>query len=192
MNSKRLILASASPRRKELLATITSDFEILPSAVDERTIAVTGLEPAEVAQKLAGVKAIDVAAQVSHGIVIGADTIVVLEGRILGKPRDHAEARVMLRALRGQEHDVITGLCVIDVESKATEQICVTTKVKMRPFDDLTLENYVAGGEPMDKAGAYAIQGEGAVLIEGIEGCYSNVIGLPIHTLERLLKKFGI
>ncbi len=185
-----IILASNSPRRRELLAQIGLAFTVAPSHVDESVL--PGEAPVSYAERVAQDKARAAAKQAGKGIVIAADTIVVVGGAILGKPADAADARRMLTELSGREHEVVTGLAVMDA---ASEQ-CVTrisiTKVWFRDLTEREIASYVATGEPLDKAGAYGIQGRGALLVERIEGCYSNVVGLPLSLLGEMLREFGI
>lgn len=184
-----LVLASASPRREMLLRQIGLDFEIEPSGVEEPLP--EGI-PAEVlSERLAMEKAKLVASQRSSGLVIGADTIVVLDGTVLGKPASVREAEDMLRQLSGREHQVITGVAVVDATTGRSRSDHVSTAVRFANLDDRTIARYVASGEPVDKAGAYAIQGLGALLVESISGCYSNVVGLPLRRLVELLREFG-
>jgi septum formation protein len=136
-------------------------------------------------------KARAVAVRVGKGIVLGADTVVVIDGEPLGKPADRDIARAMLRRLRGRAHEVITGVAVVDAASGRSETTAVVTRVLMAPASDAALDAYVAGGEPLDKAGGYAIQGEGAALVAGFVGSYSNVVGLPLAETARLLAAFG-
>ncbi len=172
-----------------LLRQIGLDFEIEPSGADE-TIP-QDADPGELAERLAVEKARMVASQRQSGLVIGADTVVVLDGQILGKPVDAGEAVRMLRALSGREHQVITGIAVVDAASGEVRSDAVTTDVRFTSLSEGAIARYVATGEPMDKAGAYAIQGFGALLIEGISGCYFNVVGLPLRRLAELLGEFG-
>ncbi|MHB1159154.1 MAG: Maf family protein [Chloroflexota bacterium] len=185
----RLILASQSPRREALLRQAGLEFEISPSDVEERLSET--LSPAEAAETLALEKARWVAAQRSEGLVIGADTVVVVGGQILGKPVGAEDARAMLRLLSGREHQVITGIAVVDAGSGWCRSDSVTTAVSFAPLSQEIIDRYVATGEPLDKAGAYAIQGFGALLIEGIRGCYNNVVGLPLRRLAEMLGEFG-
>jgi septum formation protein len=184
-----LILASQSPRREALLKQIGLQFEVAPSDVDERLA--EGVDPVDAAKRLALEKARSVAAGRVQGLVIGADTVVVVDGRILGKPSGPEEARSMLRLLSGREHQVTTGIAVVDVATGRSRSEAVTTAVKFAPLSDLVIDRYVATGEPLDKAGAYAIQGFGALLIEGISGCFYNVVGLPLRRLAEMLGEFG-
>jgi septum formation protein len=178
-----LVLASQSPRRRELLATAGIPFTVRVADVEEIR---TPSEPADsYARRLARAKA-EAAWQGRNEIVLGADTIVVLEQDVLEKPRDAADARAMLRRLAGREHTVITAICLrhpggVQVDSSATS-------VRFTPLTDAEIDAYVATGEPMDKAGAYAIQGLASKFVEHVEGCYFNVIGLPLSQVYRYLK----
>ena len=147
---------------------------------------------AEAVAHLALDKARAVAARLREGIVLGADTVVTIDGEALGKPADPAHARAMLRRLRGREHEVITGVAVVDARSGRAERTAVTSRVRMAASADADIDGYVATGEPLDKAGAYAIQGAGGVLVAGYEGSYSNVVGLPLAETARLLAAFGV
>lgn len=181
----KVILASASPRRRKLLAQIGIDFEIMASDKEER---ITAEEPAEICMHLAMQKALDVQNQLCDRdlagyTIIGADTIVVLDREILGKPKNEEHASSMLRELSGREHQVYTGVCVVrghDVRTFAEK-----TDVYVAPLTDRDIEAYIATGDPMDKAGAYGIQGIFAKHIEKIDGDYFNVVGLPIGRLWR-------
>jgi len=182
-----MILASASPRRRELLAAAGYDFAIHAPNIDE-TID-PQWTPLQAAQELACQKAATVAALYPGACVIAADTIVVIDGKILGKPVDEADAVRMLRQLSGREHMVITGVCI----QKNVRQIgfAEQTRVQFHPLSDDEIARYVATGEPMDKAGAYGIQGRGAVLVQGIVGDFYNVMGLPIARVVRELHYFS-
>ncbi len=184
-----VILASASPRRRELLALICPDFRVEPGAVPERLP--TPVSPQAVAA-LALDKARAVADRVGAGIVLGADTEVVLDGEALGKPADADAARRMLRRLRGRAHDVITGIAVVDALTGRQATAAVVTRVLMLDHPDSAIDAYVATGEPLDKAGGYAIQGQGAALIAGYSGSYTNIVGLPLDATRRLLADFGV
>jgi septum formation protein len=186
---KPLVLASASPRREELLRQIGLEFEVVPSNADEPVPA--GLAPGTLAEQLALEKARTVAARRSEGLVIGADTVVALDERVLDKPGNPDEARETLRALSGREHQVTTGVAVVDASTGEARSDRVTTRVRFACLTEELIDRYVASGEPMDKAGAYGIQGGGALLIEGISGCYTNVVGLPLRRLAELLREFG-
>ena len=132
------------------------------------------------------------ARRVGEGVVLGADTIVVVDGVALGKPTDAADARAMLRRLRGREHEVITGVAVVDARSGRTRATAVVSRVRMADYAEADIEAYVATGEPLDKAGAYAIQGRGGGLVAGLQGSYSNVVGLPLEETAGLLAAFGV
>ena len=183
-----IFLASASPRRSQLLRELGVPFEVAvsnfeeppPNAEEER-------EPALYVEKLARRKAEHCAAR---GLVIAADTVVELEGAILNKPRDPQEAVAMLKRLRGKTHRVLTGVCVRNGEKCHVEH--ETTRVTFGDFSDDFIARYVATGEPSDKAGAYAAQGKGALLILKLEGDYWNVVGLPLARLARMLARFGV
>ena len=187
---KKIILASASPRRKELLEKISLKFEVDASGCDEEIN--SGLDPQEIVQQLSIIKAKSVAARHKNAIVIAADTIGVIADRILGKPHTKNEARKMLRAISGKSHSVITGFSIIDTTTDTIVTGVVNTRVYIKKLTGEEIDAYVATGEPLDKAGAYAIQGMGAVIVEKIEGDYYNVMGLPLHALTEALKKFGI
>jgi len=187
---KTIILASASPRRKELLEKIGLRFEVEPSNYEEDMH--SGLEPHEFAQKISLEKAKVVASKHKNSIVIAADTFVVFGGKILGKPHTEKEAREMLKAISGKSHSVITGFSIIDTGENKTLSKSVETKIYIRKLTLAKIDAYVKSKEPLDKAGAYAIQGLGAVFVEKIEGDYFNVIGLPLSALTEALKEFGI
>ncbi len=205
MRVPEIILASASPRRAALLAQVGLPFRLVPSTLDENGACLRrGRRGRQAwpggpdedhearARRLARAKAQEVAAQVGRGLVIGADTIVVSEGIAYGKPRDAGEAQDILLRLAGRTHQVITGVAVVEAETGRAEVASAMTSVQMRPFDATEVAAYVATGEPLDKAGAYAIQGRGALLVEGIKGDYSTVVGLPLPTLAWLLRRFGL
>ena len=185
----RLILASASPRRRELLGRLGVEFEIVSSDIDE---ILEGAPSATTVAALALAKARAVAGRVGSGLVVGADTVVVIDGVALGKPVDAEDARAMLRRLRGRAHEVITGVAVVDAGTGRAEATAVVTRVVMADVGDDVIGAYVASGEPLDKAGAYAIQGRGAALVTGFVGSYSNVVGLPLAATARLLRGFGV
>lgn len=178
---KKIILASSSPRRKELLKTAGIEFEIQVKEVDESVP--EGTPPAEAAKMTAAKKAAAVAEDYADCVVIGADTIVVANGRILGKPKDEADAESMLRMLSGIEHEVITGVCII--RNGIPETFAQISKVKFYDLTNEEISAYVATKEPMDKAGAYGIQGLGCKLVERIEGDYFNIVGLPVAEVCR-------
>jgi len=184
------ILASASPRRRELLAHLAIPFTVIPANIDERVL--PDEVPRSYTMRVAHAKAQHVARQCPTAVVLGADSVVVLAQQILGKPRDVAEARQMLTRLSGREHTVLTGLAVLH---QARQFVCldaVSTLVRFRPLSPSTIEDYIATGEPMDKAGAYAIQGAAAAFVELWEGCYTNVVGLPLRRTAALLRLAGL
>ena len=181
------MLASASPRRRELLRRLVATFEVRPSDIPE------ALEPGPLTQAVAALalaKARAVAADAPDAVVLGADTIVRLGAEVFGKPAGADDARAMLRRLRGQWHEVITGIAVVGRAGEATS--AVASRILMGDVDDATIDAYVATGEPLDKAGAYAIQGAGGALVAGLVGSYSNVIGLPLDETAALLARFGV
>ena len=185
-----IILASQSPRRRELLGQMgISDFIIRPARGEEK--AAPGLSPARLVEALSLQKGLEVAASAAPGdIVISADTVVAVDGRVLGKPHSREEAAAMLASLSGRTHTVYTGVTVCRDGDALTEH--EATAVRFRALTPGEIAAYVATGEPMDKAGAYGIQGCGALLVEGIEGDYSNVVGLPVCRLGRMLARFGV
>ena len=187
----KLILASASPRRAALLRQAGIPHRVVLSdlKIEERPEIFT---PAELAVYLALQKARRVAAGLREGIVLGADTVVYHRGEVLGKPADLDEARRMLRRLSGGQHSVITGLALVNARTNICESDFAETRVWMRALEDELIDAYVATGEPMDKAGAYAIQGKAALFVERIEGCYFNVVGLPLYQLSLLLSRMEI
>ncbi len=178
-----MILASASPRRRELLGLITKDFEVIPSNAPE--VIPEGCDPFKASEHLACIKAQDIAAKHPGETVIGADTTVICDGQILGKPRDEEDARRMLTLLSGKVHCVMTGVCIVKDAVKESFSVC--TKVEFYPLSPEEIDRYIATGDPMDKAGAYGIQTEGALLVKGIEGDFMNVVGLPVAELYRHL-----
>jgi septum formation protein len=185
-----IILASGSPRRRELLSQLGVPFSVVVSDVPEDLDA--SLSPVEQAVALAERKARAVAATVERGLILGADTIVVLDGDILGKPVNDADARRMLRRLSGRPHEVITGVALVDAASGGSRSAAVTSTVHVRSLADEEIAAYVASGEPRDKAGAYAIQGLGATLIDRHDGSYTNVVGLPLDEVVALLREAGL
>jgi len=185
-----LILASASPRRRELLTQIGVSFVVEVSDVEE--VIDSSLSPELQVQSLARQKAEAVASNHTDGIVLGADTIVVADGKILGKPHDETEAKTMLASLSGGWHQVMTAIAFVDAGNKNTWTSTEITDVKFRNLTDDDIAAYVATGESMDKAGAYGIQGYGALLVERIEGCYNNVMGLPLQQVASGLRNWGI
>lgn len=187
---KRIILASASPRRKELLEKIGLKFEVEPSNYAEDMH--SKLSPDEVARSISLEKAKAVAGRHKNAIVIAADTFIVFRGKILGKPNTQAEAKRMLMTLKGKSHSVITGFTILDSDQNKVLTKSVETIIHIRNLTSEEVDAYVKSREPLDKAGAYAIQGLGSVIVEKIEGDYFNVIGLPLSALVEGLKEFGI
>jgi nucleoside triphosphate pyrophosphatase len=185
----KIILASSSPRRAQLLETIGVKFELAPSRVEERLL--SGEAPPDYITRLARAKVIAVARKRESGLVIGADTIVVLDGRVLGKPESAEDAERMLRELSGRWHAVMTGVALYDVASRREVADYDKTLVRFAQLTDKEIEWYVKSGEPMDKAGAYGIQGLGSLFIEEIAGNYFNVVGLPIPLVYRLARRLG-
>lgn len=179
-----IILASKSPRRKELLSLITDDFIVDSAEVDETLP--YDMKPDKAVEYLSKIKAVPFSN--SGKIVVGADTVVAIDGKILGKPKDRGEAFDMLTLLGGKEHSVFTGVTVI--KNDKIETFSVQTKVKFFELSDREIEAYISSGEPFDKAGAYAIQGNGSLFVEKIDGDYFNVVGLPVSRLARVLKDF--
>ena len=190
MNTHKLILASGSPRRKELLERAGYSFEIIVSDVEEN--APEDIAPAEIAERNARLKARAVAKDVDEtAIVIGADTVVSIDGVVFGKPSDEHEAKDMLGRLSGRTHQVITGVCL--ASGSTAKSFHVTTDVTFRELAQAEIDAYVACGEPMDKAGAYGIQGAGGKLVDHISGDYDNVVGLPVSALaQELQTEYGI
>jgi len=185
----KIILASGSPRRKEILSGIGLDFEVLVSNADEESID-KKVDPKLYVQELALIKANAVFKEHKEkALIISADTVVVYDGRILGKPENEKDAANMLKMLSGKKHFVYTGICIIDTQRafEATE-VC-ETEVLFDTLDENTIKDYIKTGEPMDKAGAYGIQGLGSLLVKEIKGDYFNVVGLPVKTLADLMKK---
>jgi septum formation protein len=187
---KQLILASASPRRAELLRQIGLDFQVVASRISE-DLPDGAVTPEKLVMDLATAKVKQVALERTNGVVIGADTIVFLENAVLGKPGSAAEAVAMLTRLSGKTHQVFTGICVFEVETDRLITDFAMTEVVFRPFGPEEIQAYVRTGEPFDKAGAYGIQGRGALLVEKINGCYFNVVGLPIGKLVAALNELG-
>ncbi|MHB1127734.1 MAG: Maf family protein [Bacillota bacterium] len=184
-----IVLASASPRRQHLLAQLGLDFQVMVSNVEEKTRC---QQPTGMVKELALAKATSIAGGLARGLVIGADTIVVLGGQVLGKPSSPSDAAKMLSKLSGCTHHVVTGVAVVDVETLRALVEAEITSVSFRDLSEEEIAGYVASGEPMDKAGGYGIQGLGAVLVKEIHGCYFNVVGLPLARLAQILKLFGV
>jgi septum formation protein len=188
----KLILASASPRRAEILSAAGIPFEVRPSKIDESRL--PGESPEKMVERLARAKAEAVAREVpptDSAIILGADTVVVADDEILGKPSNSTTAREMLQKLRGREHRVITGFALLRVQDKQTRAGHETTRVWFSNMTDAEIDSYVATNEPLDKAGAYAIQGIAGRYIPRIEGCYFNVVGLPMARVWQAMKDLG-
>ncbi|MCL5036706.1 MAG: Maf family protein [Chloroflexi bacterium] len=194
-----VILASVSPRRTELLKALGLDFTAMPPVFDENGIveAFYVLDADEkmggLVEKIAVEKAKSAAANFNgQALFIAADTLVVLDGKALGKPSDEEDARRMLEKLSGRTHKVATGICIFEKPGEKCRTSHVITEVTFKDLSNQEIENYLKSGEPMDKAGAYGIQGKGGLLVEGIRGCYYNVVGLPLPKLYLMLREFGI
>jgi septum formation protein len=188
---KKIILASASPRRSELLKSMGFNFDIIPSDIDENID--DNLFSYEIIEKLAVEKAQNIAEQIDYSaIIIGSDTVVVIDNKVLGKPKDKADAENMLKNLSGRIHNVVTAIAIIDSETKKIVVESLTSKVKFRELSETEIKNYVNTNEPMDKAGAYGIQGKASIFVEYIEGCYNNIVGLSTYKLDLMLKEFKI
>lgn len=185
----RIILASASPRRAELLKQIGVEFELVPSQIEERPH--PDEAPGDYITRIARAKVVAVARGRDSGLVIGADTVVVLDGRLIGKPENQADAHRLLRLLSGKWHAVLTGVALYDVETRHEVADYEKTLVKFAQLNDTEIDWYVNTGEPMDKAGAYGIQGLGGLFVDEIAGNYYNVVGLPIPLVYRLARRLG-
>jgi len=193
VSSLRVYLASASPRRLELLRQIGIEPELCPASVDERARA--GESAHDLVLRLAEAKGRHAAARLPEsppGVVLAADTAVVVDGRSLGKPAGPMEAAAMLHSLQGREHEVLTGVFLMRTDRPASTGGVAATRVRFRPLDRENIDRYVASGEGTDKAGAYAIQGRGVLLVERIEGSWSNVVGLPLESLSGWTRQLGI
>lgn len=187
---KTIILASASPRRKEILEKTGLKFSVDESDYEENMD--IGLKPHELAMCHSIGKARAVARKYKNALIISADTIVVLKNRVFGKPRNSEEAKQMLKALSGKAHSVITGFTILDTAGKKEISKTVESKVFFKRLSKDEIETYIKSGEPLDKAGAYGVQGLGAVIVKRIEGDFFNVMGLPLNAVAESLKKFGI
>ena len=190
MIKKRIILASTSPRRHFLAEKMGLDFDIVPSNYEEDMTMKMG--PGRLVKTLALGKAEDVAKKYKSGIVIGVDTIIVFKGKKIGKPKNKKGAFDSLKSFSGKSQKVYSGMALIDCETGKKIVTYDSTKVKFRKMSDFEIRKYIATGEPMDKAGSYAIQELGSIFIEGVRGCYPNVMGLPVRKLCKNLKKMGV
>jgi len=186
----KIILASTSPRRKELLRQIGLEFEIVASDYEENMS--LAMKPKVLVKYLSNGKAMSVARNYHEGFIIAADTFVVLKDKLLGKPRTAIEARKMLQQVSGRQVSILTGLTVYDVKKKKKISRVVEAKIFIKKLSDSEIKNYIKTGEPLDKAGAFAVQGVGAVLIKRIEGDYSGIVGLPLFELAEILRRFGV
>jgi septum formation protein len=186
----KIVLASTSPRRLELLRELGLRVKVVDSRVRESKFNIS--DPEKLVKTLALTKAKEVARRVRGGLIIGADTIVVLKGKILGKPKDEEEAKSMLRELSGKTHEVLTGLAVIDASTGKTKVDFVRSRVKLKRLSEGEISNYVVTDKPFDKAGAYSIQEKAGLFVEKIDGCYFNVVGLPLARLAEILKEFNV
>jgi septum formation protein len=189
-NSRKIVLASSSPRRRELLSLTGLTFTA--EASDYEEVLVPGVDPRLLARRLSCKKAKAVAKKYRNALIIAADTFIVFGDILLGKPSSKEDAMRMVGLLNGQSHSVITGFTIIDTASRKILSRSVETRVWFRKLTKQELASYVRTGEPLDKAGAYAIQGLGSLIVERIEGDYFNVIGLPLSSLVEALKKFGV
>jgi len=191
MQNKKIILASASPRRKELLEKIGLKFDVMPSDIEE--LLDNDYFSKEKIEKLALDKALNVSSKINFpAIIIGSDTVVVIDNKILGKPKDENEAFIMLRMLSGKTHQVVSAIAIIDTETHKTDIDSVSSDVTFRKINDTEIKKYISTGEPLDKAGAYAIQGVAGIFISKICGCYTNIVGISVYKTAEMLKKFGI
>jgi septum formation protein len=187
---REIILASASPRRAELLKRLGVSFKAVSSLVEE--LPEEGVEPRQLALRRAGGKARAVAGLYPQDLVLAADTVVWCDGRILDKPKSTPEAREMLQFLSGRQHLVFTGVALHLEAAGLRQEDVVATRVRFRSLSRGEIDGYLATGEPLGKAGGYGIQGYGALLVAGIEGCFYNVVGLPLARLGEMLKSFGV
>jgi septum formation protein len=188
--AKPIILASASPRRKELLANIGLDFQVIPSTIEENPGEVFSYEKIE---QVAREKAMDVAGKVDYpAIIIGSDTVVTIDDKILGKPADEDDAFNMLRLLSGRTHRVVSAIAVHDSETGESRTASVTSEVEFKKLTNREIRAYINTGDPFDKAGAYAIQGKAGTFVRAIKGCYSNIVGISVFKLAEMLREFGI
>lgn len=187
---KKIILASTSPRRKEILEKLGIQFTVVPINYEEDMT--LDMSPENLVMYLATGKARSVEHKFTNSIIISADTFIVFENKKLGKPFTNEKAKEMLQMLSDKNHQIITGVAILDTETGAINTFCDITKVKMLKLSDKTIENYVNTGEPLDRAGAYALQEKGALLIEKIEGDFYGAMGLPLRKVAEALTKLGI
>lgn len=187
---QKVILASGSPRRKELLEKLGIEFIVEPSGYEEDMG--MSMSPKDLAKQLSSGKAKDIAQNYTDALVIGADTLIAFSGKVLGKPHTEDKAIETLKELSGREHSVITGYTIIDTKTGKVVSDAIETKVYFRNLTEEEIKAYVATGEPLDKAGSYAIQGKGVLFVDKIEGDYNNVIGLPLTQIALALKDFGV
>ena len=185
---KKFIVASSSPRRRELLEFFGFDFKVIPSGADENLQ--ENIDACEAVKELSKRKAESVFAENKDAVVLGCDTVVSLDGAILGKPSDEEDARKMLRILSGRTHQVFSGVTIMDKDK--TETFAVCSEVQFYELSDEDIDSYIKTGEPMDKAGAYGIQGLGGALVRKIDGDYYNIVGLPISKTIKVLAGFGV
>lgn len=188
----KIVLASASIRRQELLERLTDNFQVIVSDFNEDLVHFEN-NCSDYVRNLSYGKALAVAEKLKEpSIVIGCDTIVAFEGKVLGKPKDYKDAFYMLKMLSGKSHQVYSGISIIDTATKYTVMDYVLTEVKFSELSDTDIKKYIKSGEPMDKAGAYGIQGLAGVFVEEIHGCYYNVVGLPLNKLNKMLLGMGV
>ena len=183
----KIILASASPRRKEILENTSVKFDVMASSIKELTI--DGESPCQMVMRLAFEKGMDIASRQKNDLIISADTIVVIDNTVLGKPKNEIEARKMITSLSGRTHQVITGISLINLDNNKKIIDYVISNVKFKNLSEEDINDYIRTKESLDKAGAYGIQGYGALLVDEIQGDYFNIVGLPISRLSDLLKK---
>lgn len=188
---RKIILASGSPRRKRMFEDMRIDFSVMVSNYEED---ITGKDyDVSLVEKTAYNKALEVSKRADDdALIVAADTVVVFDKKILGKPKDKADAKQMLKMLQGNTHIVVTAIAIIDNLEKKTLINSEKTKVTFDKLTDSEIDDYIKTGEPMDKAGAYGIQGLGCVFIQKVDGCYNNVVGLPAYLLAKMLKSFGV
>jgi len=194
---RQLVLASSSPRRRDLVASLDLSLPVLILSTDADEQTPAGWSPSHIVEQLSLRKARAAVPMLNgqdadRSLIVGADTIVVVDGNVLGKPSNEREAHVMLSLLQGREHQVYTGVACVETASGRELVAHRMTRVTMKPLDSNRIERYVATGEPMDKAGSYGIQGLGATLVDRLDGCYFNVVGLPVSLLSDMLSSFGV